>query len=41
VKFSRDFLPVMKLKPTTLKQLRSCTWFYADRERLLRSAADR
>ena len=39
VKFSRDFLPVMKLTPTAQKQLRSCTWFTLDGKHLVRSTA--
>jgi hypothetical protein len=39
VKFSRDFLPTMKLKPMVLKQLRSCSWFTLDKAHLERSAA--
>jgi hypothetical protein len=40
VKFSRDFLPMMKLKPSALKELRSCTWFTLDREKVAASAAN-
>jgi hypothetical protein len=39
VKFSRDFLPVMNLKPFQ-QSLRSCTWFSLDREKIVRSTAD-
>jgi hypothetical protein len=39
VKFSRDFLPIMNLKPSTQKQLKSCTWFNFDRDKLGNSAA--
>jgi hypothetical protein len=39
VKFSRDFLPVMKLKPMAQRQLRSCTWFTLDEKHLVRSTA--
>ena len=39
VKFSRDFLPAMKLKPSVLKELRSCTWFTVTREKLKKSPA--
>jgi hypothetical protein len=39
VKFSRDFLPIMKLDAFAQKQLRSCTWFTLDRKHLARSTA--
>jgi hypothetical protein len=38
VKFSRDFLPTMKLDPAW--QLKSCTWFTLDRDKLIQSRAD-
>jgi predicted helicase len=37
VKFSRDFLPLMKLTPVAQKQLRSYTWFTLDQKHLARS----
>jgi hypothetical protein len=40
VKFSRDFLPTMKLEPSALKELRSCTWFTLERKKVVTSAAD-
>jgi hypothetical protein len=39
VKFSRDFLPIMKLEPSVQKNLRSCTWFTLDRKKLEASTA--
>jgi hypothetical protein len=39
VKFSRDFLPIMKLSPSVLTQLKSCTWFSVDQNKLARSPA--
>jgi hypothetical protein len=39
VKFSRDFLPIMKLEVSAQKQLRSCTWFKLDQKKLTQSAA--
>jgi hypothetical protein len=39
VKFSRDFLPIMRLTPVARKQLRSCTRFTLDEKHLVRSAA--
>jgi len=40
VKFSRDFLPTMKMEPSAQKQLRSCTWFSLPRDKIARSSAD-
>jgi hypothetical protein len=40
VKFSRDFLPLMKLEPAAQKELRSCTWFTLDRDKIAQSTAD-
>jgi hypothetical protein len=40
VKFSRDFLPIMKYGALIQKQLRSSTWFIIDRKHLTRSPAD-
>jgi hypothetical protein len=40
VKFSRDFLPVMKLEPTAQKELRSCTWFSLDQKKITQSVAN-
>jgi hypothetical protein len=40
VKFSRDFLPTMKLEPSTLAALKSCTWFSLDREKIAKSVAN-
>jgi hypothetical protein len=40
VKFSRDFLPIMKLDQVAKNELRSCTWFYADQKKLTHSTAD-
>lgn len=40
VKFSRDFLPIMKLSVSTRQHLRACTWFSFDRTKLARSTAD-
>jgi len=41
VKFSRDFLPTMKLlDAAALRQFRSCTWFTLDRDKLIKSKAD-
>jgi hypothetical protein len=39
VKFSRDFLPIMKLRPSVLTQLKSCAWFSVDRHKLTHSGA--
>jgi hypothetical protein len=39
VKFSRDFLPVMKDPPATRRSLRSCTWFSFDRQKIVESSA--
>jgi hypothetical protein len=39
VKFSRDFLPIMKLPPSVLTELKSCTWFSVDQNKLARSPA--
>ena len=39
VKFSRDFLPIMKLPPSVLTELKSCTWFSVDQHKLDRSTA--
>jgi hypothetical protein len=39
VKFSRDFLPIMRLEPSDQKNLRSCTWFTLDRKKLEASTA--
>jgi len=41
VKFSRDFLPIMKLEIPMIRKLRSCTWFKVDRNKLANSTADR
>jgi hypothetical protein len=41
VKFSRDFLPIMKLEIPLIRKLRSCTWFTLDRKKLANSSADR
>jgi hypothetical protein len=41
VKFSRDFLPIMKLEIPIIRKLRSCTWFTVDRNKLAHSSADR
>jgi hypothetical protein len=40
VKFSRDFLPMMKLESVTQRQLRSCTWFTLDEKHLAASKAN-
>src|SRR5450631_555317 len=40
VKFSRDFLPIMKLDPVAQSELRSCTWFTLDHKKLTKSTAD-
>jgi hypothetical protein len=40
VKFSRDFLPTMKLEAHARKELRSCTWFSLDRDKIARSVAE-
>jgi hypothetical protein len=40
VKFSRDFLPMMKLEASARKQLRSCTWFALDGTKIAKSVAD-
>ena len=40
VKFSRDFLPLMKLDPSATKALRSCTWFTLERAKIAQSTAD-
>jgi hypothetical protein len=40
VKFSRDFLPTMKLEASTLLALRSCTWFSLDHDKIAKSGAD-
>ncbi|MCK1453158.1 hypothetical protein IVB36_20200 [Bradyrhizobium sp. 35] len=40
VKFSRDFLPIMKLAASTRQHLRACTWFSFDRNKIARSPAD-
>jgi hypothetical protein len=40
VKFSRDFLPIMKLEPTAQSKLKSCTWFSLDSNKLSHSKAD-
>jgi hypothetical protein len=39
VKFSRDFLPIMKLEPSVLKELKSCTWFSVNQKKLDQSPA--
>ena len=39
VKYSRDFLPVMKLDSAVFRQLKSCTWFRIDRDSLNKSTA--
>jgi hypothetical protein len=41
VKFSRDFLPIMKLGLPVIRKLRSSTWFTVDRNKLANSTADR
>jgi hypothetical protein len=41
VKFSRDFLAIMKLEASALRKLRSCTWFTLDGEKLAHSSANR
>ena len=40
VKYSRDFLPVMKLEPSARQELRSCTWFTLARDKIAKSTAD-
>ena len=40
VKFSKDFLPMMKEPPSILKELHACTWFTLDREKMKKSVAD-
>jgi hypothetical protein len=40
VKFSRDFLPTMKLPPPVLKALKSCTWFSVNADKPANSPAD-
>jgi hypothetical protein len=40
VKFSKDFLPIMKLEIPVIRKLRSCTWFTVDRKKLANSNAD-
>jgi hypothetical protein len=40
VKFSKDFIPMMKLPSSIQKELRVCTWFTLDREKMKRSVAD-
>jgi hypothetical protein len=40
VKFSRDFLPIMTLRPLVLKALKSCTWFSVNADKLDKSPAD-
>jgi hypothetical protein len=39
VKFSRDFLPIIKLEASLLRQMRSCTWFALDQKKLAKSTA--
>jgi hypothetical protein len=39
IKFSRDFLPAMKLPLSMQGRLRSCTWFTLNRNKLVRSRA--
>ena len=40
VKFSKDFLSIMKLPESVLGGLRSSAWFTLDREKIRRSTAD-
>ena len=40
VKFSRDFLPTMKLNPLHQRELKSCTWFSLDQKKISLSTAD-
>jgi hypothetical protein len=40
VKFSRDFLPAMKLNANVLSGLRSCTWFSIERRKIVNSVAN-
>lgn len=40
VKFSRDFLPIMKIASTMRRGLRSCTWFSLDENKIIKSTAD-
>jgi hypothetical protein len=39
VKYSRDFLPIMKLESAVFRQLRSRTWFRIERDSLIKSTA--
>jgi hypothetical protein len=39
VKYSRDFLPVMKLEAAVFRQLKSRTWFRIERDSLAKSPA--
>jgi hypothetical protein len=41
VKFSKNFLPTMKLEAAVLRKLRSWTWFTLDRQKLAQSKAGR
>jgi hypothetical protein len=41
VKFSKDFLPIMKLEAPVIRKLRSCTWFTLEGSKLANSVADR
>ncbi len=40
VKFSKDFLPIMKMSPSVIKEFRARTWFTLDRKKMRDSAAD-
>jgi hypothetical protein len=40
VKFSRDFLPIMKMAPSMRKGLRACNWYTLDRDKIAKSIAD-
>jgi len=40
VKFSKDFLPMMKLAPAVQRELRACSWFTLDRKKIEHSSAD-
>ncbi len=40
VKFSRDFLPIMKTTPIMRRGLRACNWFTLHHRKIIHSSAD-